>query len=87
MAIVLLGTFYSSRLVPSDLTHSRSGKPQEALTLHVNMDTEKGRPDTGKNIHRFQIRKAKTMDLYPLQAYLTSQGPFETPVVEAISKF
>ena len=65
---------------------SRCGKPQEALTLHVNMDKEKGRPDTGKNIHRFQIRKAKTMDLYPLQAYMAGQIGFDASVLEAISK-
>lgn len=51
----------------------------------VDMDEEKGRPSTGRNVHRVQVRLSKTLDLFPLEAYLSGQAPFDNIVLEAIT--
>ena len=66
---------------------SRKGqKGKKGKKVKKEEKDDKSDSDDDDNIHRFQIRVSKVVNLYALEAYLKGQAAWDNDVLEAISK-
>lgn len=87
MAIVshgkLIGGFFRDRCAH---TNSRSTQAIQAITFSVDLDQERGRKKVRRDaIFRVQVRPAKSIEMYALQAYIEKKRGWDDSVNEAVT--